>query len=268
MIRQFALRSFLAVGVALICHIRAHAQPSPAALGKPNAGSELSQPGRQPRASAYLNDIGGLSRYREADIALKPPATGENRVVFFGDSITDRWKLDDYFVSKSYINRGISGQTTSQLLLRLRQDVIELQPKVVVILAGTNDIAGNTGPMSTKDIEANYATIGELARVHNIKVIYSSILPVHDYTEEANNFFSQRPPEKILELNLWLRNYCVVPLNGCTYLDYFAAMVDERGFMKKDLSPDGLHPNEAGYKIMAPLAEAAIEKAIAGGRSQ
>jgi lysophospholipase L1-like esterase len=252
--------------VVMICCICAFAGPSTPSIAKPLTGYERMQLWRQSRLSVYLDDYAELSRYRDANAALKPPAPGENRVVFFGDSITDGWQLDDYFPGKPYINRGISGQTTSQLLLRFREDVIDLQPKVVVILAGTNDIAGNTGPMSAKDIEANYATMAELARLHNIKVIYSSLLPVHEYTEEAGDMFAQRPPERILELNRWLKNYCADPSNGCRYLDYFTAMVDEKGHMKKELSHDGLHPND--YNIMAPLAEAAIEKTLAVGRSQ
>jgi lysophospholipase L1-like esterase len=254
--------------LVLICSLSVRAQQIAPPLAKPLTGAERLQRWRQSRVSVYLNDYGELSRYRDADAALKLPAFGESRVVFYGDSITDGWKLDDDFPGKPYINRGISGQTTSQLLLRLRQDVIDLQPKVVIILAGTNDIAGNTGPISVKDIEANYATIDELTRLHHIEVIYSSILPVHEYTEEAGDMFAQRPPEKILELNRWLKNYCADPSNGCTYLDYFAAMVDQAGHMKKELSHDGLHPNEAGYKIMASLAEPALEKALAERHSK
>jgi lysophospholipase L1-like esterase len=181
--------------------------------------------------------------------------------VFFGDSITDIWKLEDYFAGKPYINRGIGGQTTPQMLVRFRQDVIDLHPQVVVILAGTNDIAGNTGPMSLGDIEANYSSMAELARAHNIRVVFSSILPVHNYTPKAQEFFAQRPPEKILELNRWLKDYCAA--KTLAYLDYFNSMVDEKGLLKRDLAEDGLHPNPAGYKIMAPLADQAITKALA-----
>ena len=149
------------------------------------------------------------------------------------------------------------------MLVRFRQDVINLQPRVVVILAGTNDLAGNTGPVRLEDIEADYASLAELARANNIKVIYASVLPLHNYTEKSKDFFAQRSPEKILALNSWLKNYCAAASSGCTYLDYFRAMVDDKGLMKKDLADDGLHPNAAGFKIMAPLAEAAIEKALA-----
>ena len=219
---------------------------------------------RASRIAVFTDDFGQLARYRDANAALKPPAPGENRVVFFGDSITDIWHLDAYFPGKPYLNRGIGGQTTPQMLVRFRQDVIDLRPKIVIILAGTNDIAGNTGPMRLEDIEANYTSIAELARAHDIKVIYSSVLPVHNYTPRAQDFFAQRSPEKILELNRWLKTYCAS--SGCLYLDYFSAMVDDKGLLKRDLADDGLHPNAAGFKVMAPMAETAIEKMLAAAR--
>jgi lysophospholipase L1-like esterase len=216
---------------------------------------------RASRIAIFTDDFGELVRYRDADTALKPPAPGENRVVFFGDSITDLWKLEEYFPGKPYINRGIGGQTTPQMLIRYRQDVIELSPKVVVILAGTNDIAGNTGPMRLEDIEANYASMADLARANNIRIVFSSVLPVHHYTPQSQDLFAQRSPGKILELNRWLKIY-VAAHPDCLYLDYFSAVVDDRGYLKKELAEDGLHPNVAGYKIMAPLAETAIARAL------
>jgi len=215
---------------------------------------------RETMIPVYMNDFGQLDRYREANASLAAPKPGEPRVIFFGDSITDGWHLDQYFPARGYINRGISGQTTSQMLVRFRQDVIALQPAVVVILAGTNDIAGNTGPISVEDIEANYASIAELAHAHSVKVVFSSVTPVHDYTPRSQNFFAQRDPAKILALNVWLKNYCAA--NGLVYLDYFSAMVDGHGLLRKDLATDGLHPNDAGYRVMAPLAEAAIQQAL------
>ena len=215
---------------------------------------------RASRIAVFTDDYGQLARYHEANAKLGQPAAGENRVVFFGDSITDIWKLENYFAGKPYVNRGIGGQTTTQMLVRFRQDVIDLHPKVVVILAGTNDIAGNTGPMRSEDIEANYASFAELAHAHDIRVVYSSVLPVHNYTERSKDFFAQRPMPRILELNKWLKDYC--EKNYLVYLDYFSAVVDDKGLLKKDLADDGLHPNDAGYKIMAPLAEAAIQKAM------
>ena len=212
------------------------------------------------KAPVLRDDFGELARYHSANAALKPPAAGERRVVFFGDSITDIWPIQKYFPGKTYINRGIGGQTTPQMLLRFRPDVIDLQPAAVVILAGTNDIAGNTGPMSLEEIEGNYASLAELANAHHIKVIFSSVLPVHNYTPQSLNLYAQRSPDKIHELNRWLREYCQG--HDCLYLDYFSAMVDTHGLLKKELAEDGLHPNPDGYAIMAPLAEAAIQKAL------
>jgi lysophospholipase L1-like esterase len=231
--------------------------PDQVVLPKPRTALERY---RQSKISIYMNDYGQLSRYRDANAALKPPAAAENRIVFFGDSITDGWKLADYFPGKPYVNRGVSGQTTPQMLVRFREDVLDLQPRAVVILAGTNDIAGNTGPMTLDEIEANYTSLAELAAANHVRVIYSSVLPVNNYTPEAQEFFADRPPAKILELNHWLKNYCGE--HNCIYLDYFGAMVDEKGMLKKDLADDGLHPNVAGYKIMAPLAETAIAQAV------
>ena len=234
------------------------------AFGQAPPGSRAAQrleEYRQSKAAALRDDFGELARYRAANARLKPTAPNEKRAVFFGDSITDMWNLTEYFPGQPYINRGISGQTTPQMLLRFRQDVIALGPKVVVILAGTNDIAGNTGPMSLEDIEANYASMAELAKANSIHVVFSSILPVHNYTPDSQDLFAQRSPQKIVELNRWLKSYCAD--HGDLYLDYFSAMVDEKGWLKRDLAEDGLHPNKAGYSIMAPLAIAAIEKASA-----
>jgi len=216
---------------------------------------------REGRIPIFMNDFGERARYRDANAALGTPIPGERRVIFFGDSITDAWHLDHYFPGKEYINRGIGGQTTPQMLLRFRQDVIDLKPAVLVVLAGTNDISGNTGPMTLEEIEENYASIAELAHAHNIQVIFSSVLPVHNYTERSNNMFLTRPPSKILTLNNWLKSYCTA--NNLIYLDYFSAMVDGQGFLRKELAEDGLHPNDAGYRIMAPLAQTAIDKALA-----
>ncbi|HEY1659217.1 MAG TPA: SGNH/GDSL hydrolase family protein [Candidatus Sulfotelmatobacter sp.] len=255
----------LALIVTLATCAAAQQSPQPAPQAPPpipSTGFAGLDQYRARRIAVFFDDFGQLQRYRDANAKLGPTAPNENRVVFFGDSITDIWHLDEYFPGKSYVNRGIGGQTTPQMLVRFRRDVIDLQPKAVLILAGTNDIAGNTGPMRLEDIEADYASLAELAHAHDIKVIYESVLPIHNYTEKSKDFFAQRSPEKILELNRWLKAYCSSAANGCVYLDYFGAMVDEHGLMKKDLSDDGLHPNPAGFKIMAPLAEAAIEKEL------
>lgn len=205
-----------------------------------------------------LMDWPQLNRYREANAQVPPPARGEDRVVFYGDSITDSWKLAEYFPGKPYLNRGISGQTTPQMLIRLRPDVIALAPKVMVLLAGTNDIAGNTGAMTPEMIEQNYASIAELAKANGIRIVFSSVLPVHDYGPRRMS--DRRSPELILRLNEWLKNYCKA--NGHIYLDYFSKMVDEKGWLRAELANDGLHPNAEGYKLMAPLAEAAIQQAL------
>jgi lysophospholipase L1-like esterase len=227
------------------------AQPQPPAPDSPEA---LKQ--RVEQLQRRLQDWAQLARYREADARLPPPASAEERVVFLGDSITDGWRLDEYFPGKPYINRGISGQTTPQMLVRFRPDVMALKPRVVVILAGTNDIAGNTGPMTLEMIEDNYASLAELARAHGIQVVFASVLPVNDYHRQVTD---RRPPDQILKLNEWLKRYSAA--NGHVYLDYHSRMVDERGMLKAELANDGLHPNAAGYKVMAPLAEAAIAQA-------
>jgi lysophospholipase L1-like esterase len=206
-----------------------------------------------------LNDWPNLARFAEANAALRPPAHNEKRVVFMGDSITQGWKLDEAFPGRPYVNRGISGQTTPQMLIRFRPDVVDLKPTVVVILAGTNDIGGNTGRMTLEQIEANLASMVDIARVNGIHVVLSSVMPVYA-SERRPQFFQQRPPEKILALNNWIRAYC--ERMHIVYLDYFSAMAGADGLLKRELSEDGLHPNAAGHKIMAPLAEAAIAKAV------
>jgi lysophospholipase L1-like esterase len=231
--------------------------------GIPSTGFSGLDQYRASRIAIYTDDFGELKRYRDADSALAPPAANESLVVFLGDSITDYWKLADYFPGKPYINRGIDGQTTPQMLVRFRQDVIDLHPKVLVVLAGTNDVAGVTGPARNEDIEANYASMAELARLHRVRVVFGSLLPVNNYTDDAKESFALRPRERILALNTWLKNYCTK--NGFVYLDYFSAVADDKGMLKRDLSDEGLHPNAAGYRIMAPLAEKAITNALAGG---
>ncbi|MGB9204824.1 MAG: GDSL-type esterase/lipase family protein [Terriglobales bacterium] len=212
-------------------------------------------------APKLMRDYAQLAEYRDADSALKPPASGEQRVVFIGDSITNNWDLAKYFPGRPYVNRGIGWQNTAQMLLRFRQDVINLHPRVVVILGGTNDISGAYGVMSPEDIESNYQSMAQLARSNGIEVIFASVLPVHNYTPVSLDVYATHPPEKILALNRWLQEYSKA--NGYLYLDYWPALVDEKGLMRKDFSEDGCHPNVAGYHVMAPLAEAAIAKALA-----
>lgn len=199
-----------------------------------------------------------LNRYKDANAKVPEPEKNEGRVVFMGDSITDGWKLAEYFPGKPYINRGISGQTTPQMLIRFRPDVIALKPRAVLILAGTNDIAGNTGPMTLEMIENNYASMADLAKANGIKVVFASVLPIHDYGK--TKISERRAPEQILKLNEWLKSYCKA--NGLVFLDYFSKMVDEKGMLKAELANDGLHPNAEGYKVMTPLAESAIQQAL------
>jgi len=203
-------------------------------------------------------DWPNLQKYREANAKLSPPVKSENRVVFLGNSITEGWQphFATMFPGKPYIGRGIGGQTTPQMLLRFRQDVIALKPKVVVILAGTNDIAGNTGPSTLEMIEDNLASMAELGKANGIRVVLSSVLPVFDYPWKPG----LTPAPKIVALNSWMRDYAAS--HGAVYLDYHSAMADQRQGMKAGLSQDGVHPNEAGYRIMAPLAERAIAEAL------
>ena len=217
------------------------------------------------RNDVRLRDWANMGRYREANAGLAAPAASEGRVVFMGDSITDNWqqpRYNGFFPGKPYVDRGISGQTTPQMLLRFRPDVINLKPKAVVILAGTNDIAGNTGPMTDEEIEGNLQSMAELAKAHGIKVVLSSITPTSAYhvAQNAAPQTSTRPMARIKAINDWIKKYAAA--NGHVYLDYFAAMVDANGVMKTELTADDLHPNAAGYAIMAPLAQAAIEKAL------
>jgi lysophospholipase L1-like esterase/mannose-6-phosphate isomerase-like protein (cupin superfamily) len=225
---------------------------------------------RLDRAENRLSDWPALSRYRADNEKVIPPAKNETRVVFMGDSITDSWDNPTnggFFPGKSYINRGISGQTTSQMLIRFRRDVIALKPKVVVILAGTNDIAGNTGPTTLEAIEDNLTAMAELARANNIRLVFASLLPISDYEVRNGEPLIQskrRPPEKILALNSWMKTYAAA--HRLTYLDYYSAMVDDKGFLKNELSNDGLHPNPAGYAVMNPLVEAAIVASLKRGK--
>jgi lysophospholipase L1-like esterase len=208
------------------------------------------------RLRKVLQDWPDLTRYAADNAKI----TGETKVVFMGDSITDAWikRSPKYFADNpTYVDRGISGQTTPQMLIRFRPDVIALKPKVVVILAGTNDIAGNTGPMTLEMIEDNLKSMAELAKANGIKVVMSSVMPVCDYIRPQTE---RRPPAKIIALNEWIKSY--VDQNNLVYLDYYSAMLDDQKMFKKEITYDGLHPNEAGYAIMEPLADQAIAAAL------
>jgi lysophospholipase L1-like esterase len=205
-----------------------------------------------------LQDWNQLGRYHADNLRLQAMPAEAKRVVFMGDSITDGWKLAESFPGKPYVNRGISGQTTSQMLVRMWPDVIRLKPAALIILAGTNDVSRNTGPQTLQMITDNYQAMAELAKVHGIKVILCSVMPVSDYTARPQTV--RRPPADILRLNAWLKEYAAK--NGLGFADYYGATVDERGFLKDGFSGDGLHPNAKGYELMAPVAEAAIRKAL------
>jgi len=213
-------------------------------------------------AAPSARDWSGLSVYREANRSVWRGKPDKGRVIFFGDSITQGWDLDRSFPAAGYINRGISSQTTAQMLLRFRQDVVALKPQVVVILAGTNDIAENTGPATVEEIEDNLTSMAELAKINGIRVVMSSILPVGQYPWRT----AIRPIEEISILNSWLAGYAIA--HKLIYIDYFSEMQDGRYWMKSELSPDGVHPNAAGYAVMKAVAEPAILGALKKRRQQ
>lgn len=269
---------FLAIFAALAT-TRADQQTTPPTTTAPaTAPSTSDQPSAAPTCpemataltrlmgrDAGLRDWAQLARYRDANHALAAPGAGEARVVFMGDSITDAWpapRFGEFFPGKPYVGRGISGQTTPQMLIRFRPDVIALKPKAVVILAGTNDIAGNTGPMTNEEIEGNLASMAELGKANGIKVVLSSILPVSNYhtSPDRDPQTTQRPMGRIRAVNDWMKKYAAD--NGHVYLDYFPATADEKGLLRAEFSADDLHPNAAGYAAMAPVAEAAIQQAL------
>ncbi|HXS93751.1 MAG TPA: SGNH/GDSL hydrolase family protein [Candidatus Limnocylindrales bacterium] len=235
--------------LALLCAAAAFAQQAPTPVIPPLR--QLNQ---------LIDDYGNRARYAADNQTIAAPAAGEERVIFMGDSITDAWGRGvkvPFFAGRPYINRGISGQTTAQMLLRFYPDVIQLHPKAVLILAGTNDIGSNLGPETLDYIESNLAAMSDLAKANGIKVILASLTPVCDYHRPQT---AQRPPEKINELNRWMKAY--TQEHGYVYLDYFSATVDDKGFFKAEITNDGLHPNEKGYAIMAPLAQKAIDQAL------
>ena len=234
------------------------AQPAQTKALQFPAAAPIPTPAQIDQMEQILQDWPELARYRAANAALPSPASGENRVVFMGDSITDAWgtRGQPFFPGKPYINRGISGQTTTQMLVRFWPDVIALQPKVVLILAGTNDIAGNTGPSTPEMTEDNLMAMADLATANHIRVVLSSILPAASFPWRPGI----DPVDQIRTLNSWIRDYCA--RKGYVYVDYYSAMVNPKFGMKKSLTIDGVHPNQAGYDVMAPLAEKAISEAL------
>jgi len=217
-------------------------------------------PDQVARLQKLGSDYAQLARYRDDNAKLPPPAPGEQRVVFYGDSITDAWgrrgDATKFFPGKPYVNRGISGQTTAQMLVRFQQDVVHLKPAAVVILAGTNDLAGNTGLSTLPMIEDNLTSMAEIAQANGIRVILASLLPASEYPWRTG----VHPAAAIRELNAWIKQYCKE--HGFTYLDYYAAMANAQGGLDPTLAKDGVHPTAAGYAIMVPLAEKSIAAAL------
>jgi lysophospholipase L1-like esterase len=245
-----------AVGQPLTASAQAAAQTPAQAAPVSGQGDSARQIAEM---QAKLADWPQLEHYRAANAALPPPAAGEDRVVFYGASMTEGWGMhgSSFFPGKPYVNRGISGQTSAQMVVRFRQDVIDLHPKAVVILEGTNDIAGNTGPMTPEMTEDNWKSMADLAKANGIRVIFASITPSTDFPWRKG----LHPAEKIRVLNAWLKDYCAA--QSLTYLDYYSALVNAEGGMKADLTVDGVHATVKGYEVMAPLAQAAIDKALA-----
>ncbi len=235
----------------------------------PAAFAQLTEEFSPPRANCclagtaqsladQLQDWNQLGRYHADNARLKGQPAESGRVVFYGDSITDGWKLPQWFAGKPYVNRGIGGQTTAQMLVRMYPDVVALKPAAMILLAGTNDIARNNGQQTLEMITNNFEAIATLARAHNIKVILCTVLPISDYTARPQS--ARRPPADILKLNAWIKEFAA--RTGATVADYYAATVDEKGFLKDGFSGDGLHPNAKGYDLMAPVAQAAIDQAL------
>ena len=235
----------------------------------PNLRAQLVQEFNPPRAgcclarsseglAGELQDWNQLGRYHQDNLRMEAEPRVPGRVVFLGDSITEIWKLEKFFPGKPYVNRGISGQTTPQMLVRMMPDVVDVKPDAVILLAGTNDIVGPNGPSTARMAEENLEAITELAQAHQIKVILCSLLPVNDYTGREQT--ARRPPAQILQLNAWIKSYAAKV--HAVFADYYSALVDSKGMLKNGYSNDGVHPNERGFALLAPVAEAAIEKTL------
>jgi len=222
-----------------------------------SSGSPCCMPQVAAKLATELQDWNQLGRYHTDDVRLERAPSVEGRVVFLGDSITDGWDLAKYFPGKPYVNRGIGGQTTPQMLARMYADVIHLHPAAFILLAGTNDIAGNTGPETQEMVEDNIRAICELAASNKIKIILCLLTPVSDYARKQTD---HRPPADIISLNHWIDSYA--PDVHAQIADYYTALVDDKGMLREGYSDDGLHPNAKGYTLLAPVAEAAIEATL------
>lgn len=256
-IRQASRLLSFGIATVALCSMKARAQtPTTPVAAAPPAKTYQQQVEERQRT-----DWAFLTRYQGENTKAWLPAANEKRVVFFGDSITEGWsQKPTFFPGKPYLNRGISGQTTPQMLVRFRPDVIALKPRVVVILAGINDVAGNTGPMTLAQTEDNLQSMAELARASGIAVVLASVLPARDFPWRPG----LEPAGKVVQLNTWIKEYAAH--NGLVYLDYYTPMVDDKLGLKAELTYDGVHPNDAGYAVMAPLAQQAVERALATRR--
>ena len=245
-------------GAAKVGAAQAAAPVSAAAVKSATPSDKPVSAGQVAFMEARLADWPQLGKYKAANAALGQPGPGENRVVFFGASMTEFWGKygSSFFPGKPYVNRGISGQTTAQMVARFRQDVIDLHPKVVVILGGTNDVAGNTGVMTPEMTEGNWESMADMAKANGIRVIFASITPATEFSWHKG----VQPAEKIRVRNEWLKNYCQT--HSIIYLDYYSILVNDTGGMKADLTVDGVHANVKGYQLMAPLAQAAVDQAL------
>jgi lysophospholipase L1-like esterase len=221
-------------------------------------------PFRAKLTPSLMRDFGEQYLYAPADAQLAAPSPGEPRVVFLGDSITDRWPIAQSFPGRDYVNRGIGSQVTAQLVLRFHPDVIALKPRVVVLLAGVNDVQGFMQEATQAQIQANFEAMDEMAHAHGVAVVFGSILPVNNYKPDASTVVAERHPDELRALNQWLKAYAAA--HGDQYADYYSAMADAHGLMRADLTHDGIHPNAMGYAIMTPIAQAAISRALLGGR--
>jgi len=220
-------------------------------------------PFRAKLVPSLMQDFGERYLYAPANAALPAPRPSEHRVVFIGDSITDLWELARFFPGKPYVNRGIGSQVTAQMLLRFHQDVVALKPSVVVILAGVNDVQGFLQQETAAQIETNYEAMADIADQHGIRIIFGSILPVNNYTDNAKSMLEDRNPDELRAINRWLAAFCRE--RGYQYADYYSALVDDRGLLRRDLTTDGIHPLAPGYARMAPIAAAAIAQALRSG---